>query len=445
MSPSTPRRAKSVTRKQFMTGMGGAAFGGVLVGGAGGYLGGRSSDEEGGGGGGNAPAKGEAIVVGAGVPVTGALSGDGQEMLRGLRIGAAEINRNGGVGGRPVQLKVLDTKEQQPEIMQNVMRKFVADRVAAIFAPFLTYTNVELTTPGRAGVPFFHVNTYQGNLDFVKSKGFTNIYQGCPSQLWYGPGFIVLMEDLIKSGKFDPAKRTVAIVTANDPYSLSIAKAFRQGIEKRGWRTVQFDTYSQPQTEWGGVMVRIRKQEPGVVFQSDYFPGDEASFIKQFAQSPTKSLVYQQYAPSVPEYLELARDAANGVIWSTVIGSIFADEYGRRFVNAYRSEYDQEPGLSNAGGQYDLIRLWAQAAALGGDPYDYEQVNANLMRMTFRGVSGAYKFAAGIQAPEPYPDKVKDPTLGMPHLTYQIQGGEHVVISPDPWTTGSFEPPTWLT
>ena len=32
----------------------------------------------------------------------------------------------------------------------------------------------------------------------------------------------------------------------------------------------------------------------------------------------------------------------------------------------------------------------------------------------------------------------------MPHLTFQIQGGKQVAISPDPYTTGKFELPSWL-
>jgi hypothetical protein len=32
----------------------------------------------------------------------------------------------------------------------------------------------------------------------------------------------------------------------------------------------------------------------------------------------------------------------------------------------------------------------------------------------------------------------------MPHLTFQIQDGEQVLIAPDPYTTGKFQLPEWL-
>jgi branched-chain amino acid transport system substrate-binding protein len=434
-----PRRPARVSRRQLVGGMGAATFGGLLAGGAGGFLGGRATESEAATGG-----KGEPIKLGALVPVTGFAAADGQEMLRGLRLGVAEVNEQGGIGGRPVRLELLDAKDQTPEIMTSSMRKFVADRVAAVFAPFLSYTNVETPIVGRAGIPTFHVNTFQGNVDFAIKSGFKNIFQLCPSEIWYAKGFVDLMQGLVSSGKFKPREKTVAVVSSNDAYSISIARTFREDIQKLGWRVIQFDTYTVPQSEWGSTLTRIRKNDPDIVFQSDYFVGDEASFIKQFAEAPTRSLVYQQYAPSVPEYLKLAGEKANGVLWATTTGTIVDDDLGKAFVARYRKAYDQEPGLANAGNQYDGVKLWAQAAGIAGDPLDYDEVGANVRKMVVRGVNGAYKLGPDQQTNLPYPAKEKDPSLGEPLLTFQIQDGKQVLISPDPYTKGEFVLPPWL-
>ena len=45
-----------------------------------------------------------------------------------------------------------------------------------------------------------------------------------------------------------------------------------------------------------------------------YLPSELATFTTGFAADPTDSLLYVQYGASVPEYLELAKDAANGVV-----------------------------------------------------------------------------------------------------------------------------------
>jgi branched-chain amino acid transport system substrate-binding protein len=62
----------------------------------------------------------------------------------------------------------------------------------------------------------------------------------------------------------------------------------------------------------------------------------------------------------------------------------------------------------------------------------------------YRGVCGAYSFQPGKLTCIPYPDDTPDPSLGMPHLTFQIQGGDQVLIAPEPYTTGKFQLPSWL-
>jgi branched-chain amino acid transport system substrate-binding protein len=437
------RPGGSVTRRQFVTGVGGAAVGGLAVGGASGFFGGRASKSTKSGG---AVQKGGGgtITVGAGIPVTGAFSGDGQEMRRGLELGVEAINARGGIFGRQLKLSFLDSKEQQADVMKSVVRKFVSDKVAAIFIPFCTYQNAEFPIAAQSKIPTFHVNTFQGNADWVQENNVDNIYQVDPSQIWYGPGFALVVDDLIKRNAWKPSAKSIAVVTSNDPYSLTIAQAFQKSVESAGWKTNLFEKFSIPQADWGTVLVKIRANPPGVVFFSDYTPSDEASFMKQFRQSPTKSLVYQQYAPSVPEYLQLAGDAANGVLWSTVVGTLTTDQIGKDFIAKYQAKYNEQPGLSNAGGQYDAILVWAEAAALAGDPFDYEGVNTVLKTIIYRGASGAIKFQPGILTCYPYPDKLDDPSLGMPHLTFQIQNGQQALISPAPYADKQFQLPDWL-
>jgi branched-chain amino acid transport system substrate-binding protein len=438
------RASGNVTRRQFVTGVGGAAAGGLVVGGAGGFFGGRASKSSNASTGASAKGGGGTVTVGAGIPITGAFAGDGQEMRRGLELGVDAINARGGIVGRQLKLSFLDAKEQQADVMKSVVRKFVSDKVAAIFIPFCTYQNAEFPIAAQSKIPTFHVNTFQGNADWVQQHNVDNIYQADPSQIWYGPGFALVVDDIVKKNLWKPHAKTIAVVTSNDPYSLTIAQAFQKSVEASGWKTNLFEKFTIPQTDWGTVLVKIRANPPGVIFFSDYTAGDEASFMKQFRQSPTPSLVYQQYAPSVPEYLQLAGDAANGVLWSTVVGTLTTDAIGKDFIAKYQARYNQRPGLSNAGGQYDAILVWAEAAAIAGDPFDYNGVNAVLKNIIYRGASGAIKFQPGILTLYPYPDKLDDPSLGMPHLTFQIQNQQQALISPAPYADKQFTLPDWL-
>jgi branched-chain amino acid transport system substrate-binding protein len=434
-----------VTRRQLLLGAGGAAVGGLAVGAVGGYLAGNAgddtgttaSDENG------ASASTETIKLGSASSTSGPYSGDGQEMTRGQELAIDDLNAAGGVLGRQLELVIADVEDLAPEKMVNAARRLTNEGASAVFSGYTSTTSAEFDVYAQYGAPMFHLNTFQPNADYVADNNIPNIYHSCPTEVWYGPGFIQFMQRLIDGGLWRPSSESAAVITSNDPYSISIAKTVEDDLRGLGWDIVVSEEVTAPLTEWGPVLAQVRQNPPGLIFHSDYIPGDLASFQQQFRSDPTPSLMYQQYGPSIPEYLELAGADADGVIWSTVIGTL-PDQIGTDFKDAYREKYDAEAGLSQAGGQYDLVHLWAQAAALAGDPMDFDSVNANIKRLTYRGVSGSYRYKPGELTAIPYPDEVNDPSLGMPHLTFQIQNQEQVLVDPIPYDQGEFQLPAWL-
>lgn len=439
--PDTPRtaRPRGVSRRNFVNGLGIAGLGGVVVGGGAAWAVKPAGSGLAGGG-----ATGAPITIGSVAPLTGPYSGDGQEMVRGAEMALDDVNGAGGVAGRPVRLVTADISDQAPEnFIQAAQRLVSQERVSAVFSGYTTTTSAEYQIYGDAGVPMLHANTLQDNTDFVVEHGITNIYQVCPTEIWYAEGFIQLMRRWIDSGTWRPSANTAAVIASNDSYSISIATVFQDGLRKLGWDITFYDEVTAPNADWGPQLARIRANPPGLIFITDYLAGDLASFATQFASAPTPSLLYQQYGPSVPEYLDLAKGAANGVLWSTTIGTL-PDQIGTDFRQRYQGKYGAPAGLSQSGAQYDAVRLWARAAAQAGDPDDFARVNQFLKATVFRGVVGTYAFDQTELTAVPYPDKVDDPSLAMPHLTYQIQDGKQVLLSPDPYTQGRFALPPWL-
>lgn len=437
-----PGTGGRVTRRQLLTGAGAAAVGGLIVGGVGGYVARGSGDDSVATGDRRAGAGGT-IKIGSASPVSGPYSGDGQEMTRGQELAIGYLNENGGVLGRQLELVVADVEDLAPDKMVNAARRLTNEGVAAVFSGYTSTTSAEYDVYAEYGAPMFHLNTFQPNADYVAQNQIENIYHADPTEVWYGPGFIQFMQRLIDGGRWTPSAEAAAVITSNDPYSISIAQTVEADLRDLGWEIVVSEEVTAPLTEWGPVLAKIRQDPPGLIFHADYIPGDLASFQQQFRSDPTPSLMYQQYGPSIPEYLELAGTDADGVIWSTVIGTL-SDQIGQAFKDAYRSKYGAEPGLSQAGGQYDLVQLWAQAAVMPGDVMDFPAVNAQLKQMIYRGVSGTYRFKPGELTAIPYPDEVNDPSLGMPHLTFQIQDQQQVLIDPFPYEQGEFQLPPWL-
>ena len=132
------------------------------------------------------------------------------------------------------------------------------------------------------------------------------------------PGFLDAIEN---GGTWKPINNKIAIVNANNSYSAGLTKALREVIGKTKWQIGLVEEIVAPLTEWGPTLAKLRSDPHAVIWVTDYFPADLAAFTKQFVLDPTPSILHQQYGPSVPEYLDLAGAAGNGVTWASVLGN----------------------------------------------------------------------------------------------------------------------------
>ena len=90
--------------------------------------------------------------------------------------------------------------------MVNAARRLSNEGVAATFSGYTTTTSAEFDVYAEYGAPMFHLNTFQPNADYVADNGITNIYHSCPTEVWYGPGFIQFMQRLIDAGAGSPVR-----------------------------------------------------------------------------------------------------------------------------------------------------------------------------------------------------------------------------------------------
>ena len=89
---------------------------------------------------------------------------------------------------------------------------------------------------------------------------------------------------------------------------------------------------------------------------------------------------------------------------------------------------------------YSSVHHYAIAAALAGGtggPGDFAQnrlIATKLKETIYRSVVGTINYHPTWQAAIPYPDATSDPSLGVPHLFFQIQDHrkEQVLIAPEP-------------
>jgi branched-chain amino acid transport system substrate-binding protein len=76
------------------------------------------------------------ILIGASLSQTGDFSADGQAFQRGYELWASDVNRQGGLLGRPVKLIFTDDKSDPTQGSTNVQQLITSDHVQMLFGPF---------------------------------------------------------------------------------------------------------------------------------------------------------------------------------------------------------------------------------------------------------------------------------------------------------------------
>lgn len=429
------------TRREFVFSAG-AAIAGLAAGGALGYAlspGDGGSEVSGTG-------STEPIKIGGAYMLTGGSAADGQDMLHGLQLGVKDINAAGGVLGRELVIEQGDIEsELAPDKISAVLQKMTSGGCSAVFMGWTSFPSSEFDVIARTGTPCIHSNAYSGNTEYVAQdlEKYGSIFMSRPTEFSYARGFAAYLKELEASDQWAPTSKTIAIVTATDGYSLNIAKAFKESMGESGYEQVLYEKFTPPLSEWGPILAKVRAKPADVLFFSDYITGDAATFTAQFRTDPTPSLVFINLSPSSPEFYDLVGDEANGVFWSSVSATL-PDATGQDFLQRLEQEFNQKPGLSAPGSQYDGVHMWALAASLAGNPDDYANVVKHLRTLKYRGVNGTINFNPADQAALAYPDQVADPTLGMPTVVYQAQNQQNVALAPAWVAGGEFILPSWL-
>jgi len=395
------------------------------------------------------------VIIGAPLPVTGAVAADGIEFQRGLEMAVAEINELGGILGRPLELAVEDTASGGDDQITSAGQRLVDRRNASVLiSGYNLGSNTALPeVAADASLIYMHADTVVRHNELFREdpERYWGSFQYDPAEIYYGIGYLDFIKNLVNSGQFTPANNKIAVISGPLAYSINIANAIRDLAEEYGFEISLYETVQAPISEWGPTLSRLRNDPPGFIAVTHFFPQDQAQFMLQFMNNPMPSLIYMQYGASLAAFRDIAGDASEGVIYSTVIGAL-QDEIGRAFSEKYIEAFGRSASPNSGGQTYTALHAYAIAAALAGGPGEaYEDaqnrlIAGRLRRLILRSPMGTMRIDPETQSAYCYPSQTNDPSLGMPHIFSQIMSKDEdgAIIAPSPYEVTTFRTPGWF-
>jgi branched-chain amino acid transport system substrate-binding protein len=389
------------------------------------------------------------LKLGLLAPLTGGQVAAGEAFVQGAEWAVEEINALGGICGYKVTLVKGDTEDFETSKIQAVIEKLItADGVQAMFGGHGSIALVEYDVVKKYDMIFMFGAEWQTHekkwLESPEGEYKTcfNIVSSYRPYRWHVP---ITFDKWVKEGKLEIINNKVAIVYSDNYYSSWIAEGLRENFEDLGyeislWEMVPYGTV----TEWGSILAKIRADPPGLVINTDWMPSNEAAFVEQFLENPTKSHMFLQYAPSTPEFVELLGEKCSGIIYNSPSMGVYTagNKMGEELIKRAVERFGFEPH-TYCFTLYEELWIYKQACELaqaiyGADPAGGQEdrlLIAKTMeeKTAWRGSTGLYVF-----------DEIHclDEKYSVP-IIYQLWEGERLTVEPETYANAEIQPPPW--
>jgi len=380
------------------------------------------------------------IVIGSPLPLTGPYASDGEQMKMALEMAVEEYNAAGGLVGRKIEIKFGDVGGLEPEKIKAVGERLIGAGANAIITGY-DDGGVDTKVFGQYDIPYLHGNAMTlCTAPVAKNpEKYWNVFQYTFNDVAYGIDILNNLFDVPEKMGWTAPNKNIAIIKVDYAYNIMPADVFAEGAKKLGYEVVVNETVPFGVAEWGPILSKIESKQPSYITFWHLDPTDSARFVKQFCDrfgsDGIDALVWMQFTPSIPEFLELAGKSADGLIW--VSG---AEEFGEKYKDYHKrwvARYKKEPGSLYSLITRDAFDIWANAVKRAGCVECYREVARQIREAPYEGINAIYVFNPIDQSAIPGEHL-------MPLVWRQIRDGKNIQTDPKSYKKGDYQKPPWM-
>lgn len=329
----------------------------------------------------------EAYKIGGIFAITGPSSFLGDPEKKSMEMVVDEINAKGGIDGHPLEAVIYDTEGDPTKTVLATNKLISNDKVLAIVGPSLTPTTLAI-------VPVIE----KEKLPLISCAAGIKITDPIKPWVFKTAQSDVLAVAAIYQHMQKQNIKKVGILTVETAYGESgkeqlVAQAAQFGIE-----IVQAESFGAKDTDMTAQLTKIRSAQPQAIVCWGTNPGP-AVVAKNVQQMNIKIPLYQSHGVASPKFLELAGDAAEGILLPTgkiaVAQQLPDTDPQKAVLLKYIEQFEkrfQTPVSGFGGYAYDAMHILA--ATLPGTEGNKEKLRGNLEVLKgLVGVSGTFNFS----------------------------------------------------
>jgi branched-chain amino acid transport system substrate-binding protein len=330
---------------------------------------------------------GDVLKIGAPLAATGPEAREGALAKEGYDLWAETVNAHGGitVAGKSYSVEIIYYDDQsKPQISAELTDRLISqDHVRFLLGPYgspATFADAAVAEKYR--VPMVEAN---GAARKIFTQGYRYVFGILSPADEYATSMLKAASALA------PKPKTVAVLAADDLFSLEVANGAREWAEKNGLRVVYFQKYPVGVADLSAALTSIKALRPDILLGSGHL--QESLLIMKQAQTLDVNIGFFGFTvgPTTPDFVKALGPAAEGVFassqWTPDVryrGPVFgtAAAYAKAFERKYGFVPDYHAAESSAAGVVLQLAI-EKARSLDGDKV--REALASLDAMTFYG------------------------------------------------------------
>ncbi len=371
-------------------------------------------------GGGGGTATGEDIVIGVPMSITGAQSKEGSLAKQGYDMWKGWINGQGGIDVKGTKHKVqlvYEDDQSKADISAQLSQKLITEEKAQfLLGPYGSATTAsDAVIAEKNGVPMVEGN---GAAQAIFNQGYRYVF-GVLS-----PANVYMTGVLDMAATLNPRPTTIAMLSADDNFSLEVARAVTDYAPSKGFQIVYNDRYPNGSTNLSGLVANAKARNPDIVLNSGHL--QEAIAINKAAKDLKLDAKFSAYSvgPSTPDFIAaLGKDADyvfDGSQWTPQVKYRPAFYLSvQDYVAAYRKQYNSQDDPDYHVAESTAACLALQRAIESSGSLKPDKVRDALAALDVTTFFGRIKFdRRGINTYKPM-------------VVEQIQNGKHHTVWPN--------------
>jgi branched-chain amino acid transport system substrate-binding protein len=283
--------------------------------------------------------------------LSGAQTQFGTDTREGIELAVDEVNKAGGVRGKPIKLLVEDDKSNNLEANNKVLQLIDRDKVIALLGEVASErSKAGGIVANRKKIPM--ITPSSTNPDVTKSGPFA--FRVCFTDDAQGKAGARFVATTLKK------KRVAILFASDDLYSSGLAKDFREEAKRLGLEVVAEKSFLKTETNFTTYITELKSASPDVIYAPIYYN----AMIPIARQAKAAGVKGDMFLGGDGWHADALTKDAGEEMEGAYLTDHFAPDIpnpaSQSFVKAYREKYQHEPSSLAALG-YDAAKLLADA------------------------------------------------------------------------------------